>query len=116
MGCIAELRGLGAVNSELQKMGVRLAAISVDPPDKSRGVVESQKLPYPILADTTHSTIAAYGLVHKDGYGSGNDIAIPATIIVDRDGKIVWRDIAPAVNIRPSPEQVLDAARKYILP
>ncbi|MFN0136280.1 MAG: peroxiredoxin family protein, partial [Phycisphaerae bacterium] len=74
---MAELRGIGAINAELQKLGVRLAGIAVDPPEKARGVVESQKLPFPILADTTRATLVAYDLVHKGAYPGGEDGAVP---------------------------------------
>lgn len=110
---MAELRGLGAINAELQQMGVRLVAISIDTPEESAGVVAKQKLPFSILSDREHKTISEYGLVHGHG-GGERDIAIPATIIVDRDGKIVWRHIAARVTDRPEASEVLRAARSSL--
>ena len=104
---MSELRGLGAVNDELKKLGGTVAAVSVDAAEDSRRVVERNKLPFPILCDTSGAIIRAYGLVHKDG-GPTGDVAIPAHVLIERSGRIVWRWASHRVQDRPDPQVVID--------
>jgi len=94
------------VAQALTAKGGRLFAISVDPPEKSREVVERNALPFAILSDADRRTIRAYGLLHASGAPGGGDIALPAHLLVDRDGRIVFRHVARSVQDRPDPEEV----------
>lgn len=42
----------------------------------------------------------SYGLLHEAGGPDGEDIAVPAQILVARDGTIVWRHVARRVQDR----------------
>jgi len=53
--------------------------------------------------------IRRYGLLHQNGSPFGGDIAVPAQVLVDRDGTILWRRKAHRITDRPTPDQVLDA-------
>ena len=100
---------------ELAQAGVRMMAISVDPPSRSRKVIERNDLPFPILADTERKVIRAYGLLHEDG-GLTGDIAIPAHVLVGRDGTVLWRHVAPRIQQRLTPEEVLEAVLSKVSP
>jgi len=83
-------------------------AITVDPPDKSREIVDAYDLVFPILSDTGAETIRAYGVVHRDGDPiNGVDIARPATFILDREGRVVWSELPRNWRVRPRPEELL---------
>jgi peroxiredoxin len=103
---MVELRGLGELNAELRKHGGRVLAIAVDPPEDARRVVESLGLDFSVLCDTKRSVIREFGLVHRNGH-AGQDIALPAHILVDRDRTIVWRHKSDRVQDRPHPDEVL---------
>ncbi len=107
MVCMSELRGLGAVNAELKQRGGQVLAIAVDPPELARAVVEKQKLDFPILCDTEAEVIQAYGLVHSGAGPGGSDIAIPASVLIDRNGAIVWKRVARRAQDRPDPRDVI---------
>ena len=108
---MSELRGLGEVNAELQRVGGRLFAIAVDQPAQARRVVQRNNLDFAILADTDRSVIKAYGVLHE-GAGPGNlGIALPANILIDRTGGIVWKRVATRIQDRPHPDEVLEAVR-----
>lgn len=109
---MAELRGLGAINDGLQQAGVRVLAVSVDTPAESARVVKRNELPFPILSDAEHRVIRDYGLVHRGGGPGGGDIAIPAHVLVDHDGTILWRRISHRIQDRPSPDEVLAAVKR----
>ena len=55
--------------------------------------------------DPDLDAIKSYGLVFHDPYGRG-DISLPANILIDRDGTIVWKHIADRVQDRPHPREV----------
>ena len=88
-----------------------MMAVSVDTPDQSRRVVTARGLNFPILADTDRKIITQYGLVHKGGGPGGSDVAIPAHVLIDRDGTIAWRRASRRVQDRPDPETDLTAIR-----
>src|SRR6185295_595655 len=100
---MSELVGLGDAARELERRGGRLYAISVDPPETSRGVVEKRQLAFSILSDPQHDVIARYGLVHKDGSPHHGDISVPAQILIGRDGRIVWQHVSRRIQDRVAP-------------
>lgn len=106
-----ELRGLGEVNQELERRKGRLLAISVDPPEKSREVIEKQHLPFPILSDTERKVIRDYGILHQGGGLHGEDIAVPAMFLIDRNGNLAWSRKAKRITDRPTPHEVLEAVQ-----
>jgi len=106
-----ELRGLGAINDELSDLNVSMAAISVDSPADSRGVVDRLQLPFPILADESRELITTLGLVHQAGGPGGSDISIPTLLLVDQSEQVLWSYAADRIQHRLSPEQVLDNIR-----
>ncbi len=114
MMCQSELRGLGAIHQELQQLGVSLWAISVDPPEDARRLFARQSLSFPILCDTKRGVVKAYGLLHKEGGPYGDDIAIPAHVLIDQDGRIMSRHVSMRAQDRLHPVDVLAAVRRLI--
>jgi peroxiredoxin len=105
---MAELRGLGDVQQALAARNGRVLAIGVDDLEHCSLVHDGQKLAFPVLSDSERTTIRAYGLVHAWGHES-RDIAIPAQLLVRRDGTIAWRHIAARVTDRAYPSDTLAA-------
>ena len=88
-------------------------AIGVDPPDKSREIVEAYDLTFPVLSDTETKAIHAYGVVHPKGDPINDmDIARPATFILDREGRVAWYHLPENWRIRPRPEELLEELAK----
>ncbi len=81
-----------------------MLAVSVDTPAQSAEVVRKNKLPFAILADVDRQMLRRFGLLHERGGPSGEDIALPAHLLIDRDGHIRWRWLSRSVQDRPSPE------------
>jgi len=97
------------VAEAIGRRGGRLVALSVDPPDVARAVVKRNRLPFPVLCDTRRDVIRSLGLLHPGGGPGGADIPIPAHVLLDRDGRIVWRRAATRIQDRPDPDRVLAA-------
>ena len=108
---MAELRGLGAVHDELERQGGRLLAIAVDPPAQARRVVEKNGLEFSVLCDTDREVIRSYGLLHKGGGQGGADIAVPAHILIARDGQILRRYVSGRIQERLASDDVLRVLR-----
>jgi len=104
MVCLAQLGRFEKRRADLEKKGAALAAICIDPIEKSQAVAKKLDLHYPILADTTGETIRAFGVAH-----AGKPFALPAVFVVAPDGRIAWRRIGETVGDRPSEDDVLAA-------
>lgn len=116
MACVSELVGLRSVADEMQKLGGSLVAICTDPPDESAKVVKKASLSFSILSDEDAKTIRAFGLLHA-GAGPGHtDIAVPAQVLVGKDGTILWRRRSVRVQDRPAPQEVIDAVHAALSP
>jgi peroxiredoxin len=76
--------------------------LSPDAVDECRHVHRQQRLAFPLLSDTELTAARAFGVVHKQGM-RGQDIALPANILIDAAGQIRWRHIARRVPDRMSP-------------
>lgn len=92
---------------EIHGLDAEVIAISSEIVDHAREAAEAYAIEFPLLADTELEVIDAYGLRHEEG-GIYGDIARPATLVVDRDGNIVWRDLTDNWRARPRVEDVIE--------
>lgn len=84
-------------------------ALSVDPPEVSRKNREKMGLTFTILSDDKRETLQEYNLLHKGGGPKGSDIAFPAEILIDSDGRVKWVNLTESATVRARPEDVLKA-------
>jgi len=89
-----------------------LIAISVDPVEDNRKVVEKLGLGYPVLSDADRKTTTAYGLLHEGASIDGSAVARPATLIIDAEGRVRWRYLTENWRVRVKPDAVIDALKK----
>ena len=92
---------------------VSLWAISVDSPDQNKAFAASiaedgaGKLAIPLLADSGHRVIDAYGIkdpryarLRREG------IPYPAVYVIDRSGRVAWARIEEDYTQRPSNREI----------
>ena len=91
---------------EIHAAGGEVLAISVDRPEQSRVIRDRLGLGFPLLSDPELAAIDAYGLRHVGG-GPEGDIARPAVFVLDRAGRIAWRDLTDNWRVRVRPDAVL---------
>jgi peroxiredoxin len=89
--------------------GLRVVAISVDPPEISKQHREKMGFTYPFLSDPKAEVIRRYDLLHPGGGPRGADIARPAEFLVDPSATIRWANLTENAAVRARPEQVLKA-------
>jgi peroxiredoxin len=76
-------------------------------PDDARAM----GLPFPVLSDPDLAVARKYGLVHDRGM-MFQDVARPATLILDPDRMIRWMRPADHIRSRPTPEEILEELRR----
>ena len=108
---MGELQGLGAALSEAEKAGVEIIAVSPDPNARSHEMAQRLRLAYRFVADSDLAVTRRYGLVHARGGEHGEDVPTPTTVVLDRDGIVRWLWIADNFQVRPDPDDVLQAVR-----
>lgn len=65
---------------------------------------DGEPLGYPLLCDPSRAAVKALGVYDRE-----NDIALPSTLIVDGDGRIVWKYVGGTAADRPDEESILQA-------
>jgi peroxiredoxin Q/BCP len=91
-GCTIECRSLAANGEKIRRYEVAYFMASVDAVDGEKGnkaFAESEKADFPLLADPTKETAAAYGVLHPE-----RGFAQRWTFYIDKDGKIAAIDTA----------------------
>ena len=94
---------------EFETRGIRVVAISVDPPKINRRQGQKLGYTYTFLSDPKAEVIRRYDLLHRGAGPKGTDIARPAEFLIDPSGTIRWVNLTENIAVRARPEQVLKA-------
>lgn len=127
--CNTQLGQLKQIETDLQKLGYQIIAISPDKVDKIRESLKKHNLTYMLLSDSQAVAIQAFGLAfqvddetykkYKKDYGldleehSGAKhhlLPVPAAFVVDQKGKIHWVYSNPDYKVRVDAQALLQAA------
>ena len=122
-----ELYALQQKLPEITSAGASLVAITPELPDQTLTTVEKNQLQFEVLSDVDNNVARQFGLVFQlpaalrtvyQGFGidlpktQGNqdfELPIPATFVIDRDGKVVKALVDPDYTKRLEPEAVVEA-------
>ena len=123
--CDLQLRAYQEVLPQIRALGAKLVAISPQTPDESLSTAEKRNLEFTVLSDSGNKTAQAYGLVFKvsapmDGihkaFGidlaksngeASNELPVPGTFIVGRDGVIAYSYVNADYRERLEPAELL---------
>jgi peroxiredoxin Q/BCP len=93
-GCTREACAFRDAWKKYDQANVIIFGVSSDTAESHQKFENSQKLPFPLVADTSGSVAAAYG-VPKTVIGYDR-----VSFLVDRDGRVarVWSEVDPGVH------------------
>jgi peroxiredoxin Q/BCP len=84
-GCTKQGCSLRDGAAELNAKGATIVGVSVDPVEKQKQFKEVNHFPYPLIADTEKKVVKAFGQ-------AGTNRASRECYVIDRSGKIVYKD------------------------
>jgi peroxiredoxin len=106
-----QLREFAQRKADFDTANARVVAISVDDQEYAKKVWDQAAgHQITILSDPGAQVIREYGLLHPKGY-KDEDIALRATLIVDENGREVYRKVSSSVPDIRSADEVLAALR-----
>jgi peroxiredoxin len=107
----ASLRTLAAIQPDVAHLGAAIVAISPQEPGET-SALDARALPFAIARDRGAKVARAYGLAFAPPTPNGRHGGpppIPATYVVDRDGRIALSFIDADYRNRVEPDQLLAA-------
>ena len=114
------------VTGVLKELGATICAISPQPPEATKPLIEKHRVTFDILSDHGNDYAAKLGLRFKlpddlkQAYLSfGNDLAVrngedswtlpmPGRFVIDRSGIVRAVDVDPDYRFRPEPQKTVD--------
>jgi peroxiredoxin Q/BCP len=90
-GCTKQGCSLRDSWADLQAKGIKVLGVSGDKPEAQKKFAETQKFPFPLIADTDGKVADAFGVPHLLGIPKRQSFLI-------RDGKIVWNMLAASTG------------------
>ena len=108
--CVAELAQLDRFAKDFAALGVKLVGVSSDRVDELAPFARKHKWSIALLADPLLVAHQLYNVQYRKfaaRRGPFRDLAIPTTILIDRDGRVLWLDQSPDFRVRPQADMVL---------
>jgi peroxiredoxin Q/BCP len=98
-GCTRQACALRDDWGDVEATGVRLYGVSPDDVESHTRFREKFRLPFPLLADTDHAVLEAYGFWAERRPGKMG--VVRSTVLIDADGKIerVWSPVDPDAHL-----------------
>jgi len=128
--CNLELKALQDILPQIKEKGASLIAISPEKPDSSLSFKEKLELDFDVFTDTNNNYARELGLVFKledhidklyKEFGfdlekfndlTSQELPFPATIIVDKTGKITYSFVSENYTLRTEPSEILSELDK----
>jgi alkyl hydroperoxide reductase subunit AhpC len=105
---MTELVQLERRHEDFARRNTRVLVVSIEGIDDARKT--QAEFPHlTVLSDESRGLSEAAGLIHPHAAPDGGDADVPTTILVDRHGTVRWLFRSPAVIVRLSPDEVLQA-------
>ena len=113
------MRRLEELRAEFDRRGILLVTVSTDTPEEIREARHRHGLQATMLADPALTVTDRFGLRNLGPHsGPPSDdvpaLPVPTTLLVDRDGTVLWMDQAETYQRRNGPEVVLAALRTHL--
>ena len=115
--CVAELDQLNRYAKEFEALGVKLIALSSDRVDELAIFEKKHDWAVRLLADPDLVAHRRYNVQHRNfaaRRGPFREIAIPTTILIDADGRVLLLERTPDFRVRPQADMILAKTRALL--
>jgi len=107
-----QLREFAQRKPDFDKVNAQIVAISVDDQQHARKVWDEAALHnVTILSDPGAEVIRKYGLLHPKGH-EDQDIALRTTIVIDEQGREMYRKVSSSVPDVRTADEILAVLRQ----
>jgi peroxiredoxin len=124
--CVAQMEAMNLILPEIEQAGATLLAISPQTVQQSFFMRDQHKLRFPLLSDAGNKVARQFGLTYRAPedqkaiyqrafvnlpFVNGDDtweLPIPATYIIDCDGRVLYASANEVYTDRPEPKDILD--------
>ncbi len=100
--CAHQLPEIQKEIARFRELDTEVLGVSVDSWYANQEFARKLNLSFPLLSDFDHAATAAYGVLMPEKRYSGR-----ALFVVDKQGRIAWREIAPTPTEIPSTEEAI---------
>jgi peroxiredoxin len=112
------LRRLEELRAEFDQRGVQVVTVSTDLPEEIAEERQIHGLQARMLSDQQLVVTDQFGLRNTAFHSAppGDDtvaLPVPTTLLIDREGKVLWMDVSEDYQRRSDPSVVLAAMREH---
>jgi thioredoxin-dependent peroxiredoxin len=94
--------------ADIRAEGAEVVALSTDPMEDAQRMVDYSGAQFPVLSDSNQAVSRSYGLFDL----LGDNLAAPATIVLDRSGAIVGSVVGQSVDDRVPAAAIVEFLRE----
>ncbi|KPZ57655.1 putative peroxiredoxin bcp [Pseudoalteromonas sp. P1-13-1a] len=128
--CNLQLKALQSRLPEIHALGAQLVAISPQAPDGAMSENDIRNMDFVVLSDQNADVAASYGVawqvpefllehmrvdrgldLESLNNGNGSILPIPATFVLNSEGKVTWRYVDVDYRTRSEPEDIINALK-----
>ena len=102
--CSHQLPAIEREIDRIRALEAVVLGVSVDSHHANTAFAERLRLSFPLLSDFRRQTSAAYGVLIEEAGHSGR-----AVFVIDKQGRIAYKDVSPALAEIPSNENLVAA-------
>lgn len=115
------MRRLETLRPEFDARGIRVLTVSTDSVEELQQGRDAHGLQGTLLSDGELKVTDAFGLRNTLFHAAPprdeqEALPVPATLLVDRDGTVLWMDVSENYQRRSGPEVVRAAIERYLDP
>jgi glutaredoxin-dependent peroxiredoxin len=98
---------------QLNSMNAQVVGVSVDPQGAQKAFADQNNLQFPILSDFNREVTNQYGVAWPNFGGmQGYVVANRSVLVLDKDGVVRYKWVAPNPGTEPNYDEVRDALAK----
>lgn len=104
--CTNEMCTFSSNLANFESLGASVVGISVDSLFANGAFAKAEGIAFPLLSDHARTTIEAYDVVFEDFGAKGYTAATRSVFIVDEEGKITYKWLAPNPGVEPNYDEI----------